>query len=159
MNDPKAEEQARRTRSLERNHRHLVTIDSTCRYSREVGSNQLHLITDVQSSRISDQRYHPDPTCRRPLTSSSSSASTSSSASSTHSNPEPLHSRRRRTKNMASATSTPKGKAAATLPPATSTASNSFVSKPARGWLHPDYLFAKDGINYNVRVSFSDSLL
>jgi hypothetical protein len=26
-----AEEQARRTRSLERNHRHLVTIDSTCR--------------------------------------------------------------------------------------------------------------------------------
>ena len=27
-----AEEQARRTRSLERNHRHLVTIDSTCRY-------------------------------------------------------------------------------------------------------------------------------
>lgn len=27
-----AEEQARRTRSLERNHRHLVTIDSTCRF-------------------------------------------------------------------------------------------------------------------------------
>ena len=27
-----AEEQARRTRSLERNHRHLVTIDSSCRY-------------------------------------------------------------------------------------------------------------------------------
>ena len=51
-------------------------------------------------------------------------------------------------------TSTPKGKAAATAPPLhSSTASNSasFVSKPARGWLHPDYLFAKDGINYNVR--------
>ena len=28
-----------------------------------------------------------------------------------------------------------------------------FVNKPARGWLHPDHLFAKDGINYNVRVS------
>ena len=27
-----------------------------------------------------------------------------------------------------------------------------FVNKPARGWLHPDHLFAKDGINYNVRV-------
>lgn len=27
----------------------------------------------------------------------------------------------------------------------------SFVSKPARGWLHPDHLFAKDGINYAVR--------
>jgi len=26
-----------------------------------------------------------------------------------------------------------------------------FVNKPARGWLHPDHLFAKDGINYNVR--------
>merc|ERR1719445_1900726 len=46
-------------------------------------------------------------------------------------------------------TSTPKGKAAAMAPP--SNASSSFVSKPARGWLHPDYLFAKDGINYNVR--------
>ena len=30
-----------------------------------------------------------------------------------------------------------------------------FVNKPARGWLHPDHLFAKDGINYNVRVSIS----
>ena len=27
----------------------------------------------------------------------------------------------------------------------------SFVNKPARGWLHPDHLFAKDGINYAVR--------
>ena len=35
-----------------------------------------------------------------------------------------------------------------------STASASFiVNKPARGWLHPDHLFAKDGINYAVRVS------
>ena len=33
-------------------------------------------------------------------------------------------------------------------------ANSTFVNKPARGWLHPDYLFAKDGINYNVRVSF-----
>ena len=30
-----------------------------------------------------------------------------------------------------------------------------FVNKPARGWLHPDHLFAKDGINYNVRVRLS----
>ncbi len=58
---------------------------------------------------------------------------------------------------MASATSTPKSKAAATLPPNSGTAStsNSFMSKPARGWIHPDYLFATDGINYNVRVSWS----
>jgi len=27
----------------------------------------------------------------------------------------------------------------------------SFVNKPARGWLHPDHLIAKDGINYAVR--------
>jgi len=27
----------------------------------------------------------------------------------------------------------------------------SFVSKPPRGWLHPDHLFARDGINYAVR--------
>jgi len=27
----------------------------------------------------------------------------------------------------------------------------SFVSKPSRGWLHPDHLFARDGINYAVR--------
>jgi len=27
----------------------------------------------------------------------------------------------------------------------------SFVSKPTRGWLHPDHLFARDGINYAVR--------
>jgi len=27
----------------------------------------------------------------------------------------------------------------------------SFVAKPSRGWLHPDHLFARDGINYAVR--------
>ena len=27
----------------------------------------------------------------------------------------------------------------------------SFVSKPPRGWLHPDHLFAREGINYAVR--------
>jgi len=27
----------------------------------------------------------------------------------------------------------------------------SFVTKPPRGWLHPDHLFARDGINYAVR--------
>ena len=32
-----------------------------------------------------------------------------------------------------------------------------FVNKPARGWLHPDHLFAKDGINYNVRVCHNDN--
>ena len=30
---------------------------------------------------------------------------------------------------------------------------NSIVNKPVRGWLHPDHLFAKDGINYAVRVT------
>jgi len=52
---------------------------------------------------------------------------------------------------MASAvTSTPKAKANEP----TTTEGNSFVSfvtKPARGWLHPDHLFAQDGINYNVK--------
>ena len=59
-------------------------------------------------------------------------------------------------------TSTPKSKVA--LPASASASASSsnagtternstFVNKPARGWLHPDYLFAKDGINYNVRVS------
>ena len=40
---------------------------------------------------------------------------------------------------------------ATTLP--NSESLSGFVNKPARGWLHPDHLFAKDGINYNVRVS------
>lgn len=31
----------------------------------------------------------------------------------------------------------------------------SFISKPARGWLHPDHLVSKEGITYAVRVSFS----
>ena len=34
-----------------------------------------------------------------------------------------------------------------------------FVNKPARGWLHPDHLFAKDGINYNVRVRISQNFI
>ena len=59
-------------------------------------------------------------------------------------------------------TSTPKAKASLPASITSSSASStsaapssaaSIVSKPARGWLHPDYLFAKDGINYNVRVS------
>jgi hypothetical protein len=29
----------------------------------------------------------------------------------------------------------------------------SFISKPARGWLHPDQLISKEGITYAVRVS------
>ena len=141
------------------------------RYSREVGSTQINLpapasidaVLQNQKRKISDLancRYHPDPTwrphavvcSRKPLSSSSSSASTSSSASSTQSNPEPsLHYRRRRKKM---ATSTPKNKAAApALPAAAAASAGSIISKPARGWLHPDYLFAKDGINYNVRVS------
>lgn len=28
-----------------------------------------------------------------------------------------------------------------------------FISKPARGWLHPDSVLASDGITYAVRVS------
>jgi len=32
-----------------------------------------------------------------------------------------------------------------------SSAPTSFVSKPPRGWLHPDHLFAREGINYAVR--------
>lgn len=30
----------------------------------------------------------------------------------------------------------------------------SFISKPARGWLHPDHLVSKEGITYAVRVSW-----
>ena len=32
-------------------------------------------------------------------------------------------------------------------------AGRSFISKPARGWLHPDQLISKEGITYAVRVS------
>lgn len=28
----------------------------------------------------------------------------------------------------------------------------SFISKPARGWLHPDHLVSKEGITYAVKV-------
>jgi len=31
---------------------------------------------------------------------------------------------------------------------------SSFISKPARGWLHPDHLVSKDGINYTVKVRY-----
>jgi len=31
----------------------------------------------------------------------------------------------------------------------------SFISKPARGWLHPDQLITKEGITYAVRVSLT----
>ena len=31
--------------------------------------------------------------------------------------------------------------------------SGNFISKPARGWLHPDHLVSKEGITYAVRVS------
>lgn len=34
----------------------------------------------------------------------------------------------------------------------TMSAATSIVNKPARGWLHPDHLFAQDGVNYAVRV-------
>lgn len=34
------------------------------------------------------------------------------------------------------------------------TGGGSFISKPARGWLHPDHLVSKEGIMYAVRVSF-----
>lgn len=30
----------------------------------------------------------------------------------------------------------------------------SFISKPARGWLHPDHLVSKEGISYMVKVSY-----
>lgn len=29
---------------------------------------------------------------------------------------------------------------------------SSFISKPARGWLHPDHLVSKEGITYTVKV-------
>lgn len=32
------------------------------------------------------------------------------------------------------------------------TGSSSFISKPARGWLHPDHLVSKEGITYTVKV-------
>ncbi len=53
---------------------------------------------------------------------------------------------------MSVTTSTPKGKTSYNSGTMQSTTSSSnIVSKPARGWLHPDHLFAKDGINYNVK--------
>ena len=71
------EEHQRRTRSLERNHRYLVSLDASCRYSREVGSTQVHLdlapVTRTNSANSADggkdssgTRYHPDPTFKPP---------------------------------------------------------------------------------------------
>ena len=40
----------------------------------------------------------------------------------------------------------------------TSGGNSTIVNKPARGWLHPDHLFAKEGVNYNVRVSIQINL-
>ncbi len=53
------------------------------------------------------------------------------------------------------ATAATAGAAGPAVPPAASSSSNpsSIVNKPARGWLHPDHLLAKEGINYAVRVS------
>lgn len=31
---------------------------------------------------------------------------------------------------------------------------SSFISKPARGWLHPDNLVSKEGITYTVKVCY-----
>ena len=31
---------------------------------------------------------------------------------------------------------------------------SSFISKPARGWLHPDHLVSKEGISYTVKVCY-----
>uniref|UniRef100_V9IHL4 SHC-transforming protein 2 n=1 Tax=Apis cerana TaxID=7461 RepID=V9IHL4_APICE len=31
------------------------------------------------------------------------------------------------------------------------TGGSSFISKPARGWLHPDHLVSKEGITYTVK--------
>ena len=50
------------------------------------------------------------------------------------------------------------GTSSTTMASASSPHPNSIVNKPARGWLHPDYLFAKDGINYNVRVSQKETI-
>nr|CAD7593390.1 unnamed protein product [Timema genevievae] len=36
-------------------------------------------------------------------------------------------------------------------------ASASFISKPARGWLHPDQLINKEGITYAVRQLMKES--
>ena len=36
---------------------------------------------------------------------------------------------------------------------ASQSSQSGIVNKPARGWLHPDHHFAKEGINYVVRVS------
>lgn len=37
------------------------------------------------------------------------------------------------------------------MPGPPSQAPPSFINKPARGWLHPDHLFDRDGITYAVR--------
>lgn len=39
------------------------------------------------------------------------------------------------------------------------TGGGSFISKPARGWLHPDHLVSKEGITYAVRVNFFTVLI
>ena len=39
------------------------------------------------------------------------------------------------------------------------TGGENFISKPPRGWLHPDHLVSKEGITYAVRVSFFVDLI
>uniref|UniRef100_A0A0K2VDS7 SHCtransforming protein 1like [Acyrthosiphon pisum] n=1 Tax=Lepeophtheirus salmonis TaxID=72036 RepID=A0A0K2VDS7_LEPSM len=120
-------ELTRQTRSLERNHRHLVDIDSSCRYSREVGSTQVSVdlprpsLGRSSSSIDFNLRYQPDPTsaCKKIIPP-----------------PPPI------------TTTTPK----TTSKRMSLRSSNlNIVSKPARGWLHPDILFVQDGINFAVQ--------
>ena len=129
----KAETQ-RRTRSLERNHRYLVTIDSTCRYSREVGSNQINLDQDLSA------RYQPDPTFRLKKQKSISNQQQQQNKeqdlqSETHVEITPAFIERAL---LLQNNKMPQQQ-------------NAIVNKPARGWLHPDHLFAADGVNYAVR--------
>ena len=96
--------------------------------------------------------------CLSPSALSSAEVRTGCSA-----DPRPTSPPRNSSKNSDQKSRLTAGTASASTASATSAMAsphpNSIVNKPARGWLHPDHLFAKDGINYNVRVSQQKNIL
>eukprot|EP00094_Tigriopus_californicus_P002356 TCALIF_02275-PA protein Name:"Similar to Shc1 SHC-transforming protein 1 (Rattus norvegicus)" AED:0.07 eAED:0.07 QI:0/0.9/0.90/0.90/0.9/0.90/11/250/830 len=162
------EECKRRTRSLERNHRYLVTLDSSCSYSREVGSTQvnldlhnlsnrsvhfpsLHTVPNIINPREEvdiRNRYQPDPTYKPPARALPTPVKPTTGGNinrSTRSNKTGKNRSGRHHIHTCSKHSIP------IRPATTMSAATSIVNKPARGWLHPDHLFAQDGVNYAVR--------
>lgn len=102
--------------------------------------HQRYLLNQNRSQKDNICRYHADPICRRPPVPPEPEKLGSGKSTEI---PAGLVDQKVATLRAASAKVSPK---------MTSQQHSSIVTKPARGWLHPDYLFAKDGINYAIRV-------